>query len=167
MADPRVYFVEGLGTGQIASRQALVSPYLGELQLSLTERRGQLEVEVVRARQLQVKAGARNIPSKFIVCSCCCLCGRKSQISLTCESHLLGPYVKVYMIKDKQLVAKYRTRSAGRTLNPLYQERFVFREEYVGCILQVSIARSLISRPPTQLLSANCRLSACQGYRLG
>lgn len=55
-SDPRTSFVEGLGEGQIASRQALVSPYLGDIQLTLSDQRGMLEVEVVRARRLHSKA---------------------------------------------------------------------------------------------------------------
>ena len=67
-ADPAVGFVEGLGTGQITSRQALVSPYLGDIQLSLSDRRGMLEVEVVRARRLQLKPGVKRLPCKYSVC---------------------------------------------------------------------------------------------------
>lgn len=57
-------FIEGLGTGQMISRQGLASPYLGDLQLSLCDRRGNLEVEVIRARNLQAKAN-KLIPRKF------------------------------------------------------------------------------------------------------
>lgn len=64
VCDPRACFVEGLGQGQIASRQALVSPYLGDIQLSLSDQRGMLEVEVVRARRLHAKPGARVLPCK-------------------------------------------------------------------------------------------------------
>lgn len=57
-------FVEGLGAGQIVSRQALASPYLGDIQLSLNDRKGSLEVEVIRARRLQSKPGSRALPCK-------------------------------------------------------------------------------------------------------
>lgn len=49
-------FIDGLGKGQMISRQGLASPYLGDIQLSLSDRRGNLEVEVIRARNLQAKA---------------------------------------------------------------------------------------------------------------
>jgi hypothetical protein len=62
--DPKVCFVEGLGLGQIASRQALVSPYLGDIQVSLSDRRGMLEVEIIRVRQLQPKPYAKRLPCK-------------------------------------------------------------------------------------------------------
>lgn len=48
-------FIDGLGKGQMISRQGLASPYLGDLQMSLCDRRGNLEVEVIRARNLQTK----------------------------------------------------------------------------------------------------------------
>lgn len=56
--------MEGIGVGQIASRQALVSPYLGDIQLSVSSRRGMLEVEVIRARRLHPKPGAKTLPCK-------------------------------------------------------------------------------------------------------
>ena len=110
--DPKVCFVEGLGFGQIASRQALVSPYLGDIQLSLSEQRGMLEVEVVRVRQLQPKAGAKRLPS---------------------------PYVKVYLIKNKKCVAKFKTSQVKRTLDPFYQQRFIFRDDYSNSVLQAIV----------------------------
>lgn len=61
--DSRCTFVEGIGAGQVASRQALVSPYLGDIQLTISDQRDiGLEVEVVRARQLQIKPGAKVLP---------------------------------------------------------------------------------------------------------
>lgn len=62
--DPTSSFVEGLGAGQIVSRQALASPYLGDIQLSLSDRKGNLEVEVIRARKLQSKPGAKTLPGE-------------------------------------------------------------------------------------------------------
>lgn len=61
---PANSFVEGLGAGQIVSRQALASPYLGDIQLSLSDRKGNLEVEVIRARRLQSKPGSKALPCK-------------------------------------------------------------------------------------------------------
>lgn len=58
-------FVEGLGPGQIVGRQALASPNLGDIQLSLSDRKGNLEVEVIRARGLQAKQGAKILPGTF------------------------------------------------------------------------------------------------------
>lgn len=55
-------FVEGLGPGQLVGRQALASPNLGDIQLSICDRKGNLEVEVIRARSLQTKPGAKMLP---------------------------------------------------------------------------------------------------------
>lgn len=47
-------FIEGLGPGQLVGRQVLGAPALGDIQLSLCYQKGHLEVEVIRARGLQV-----------------------------------------------------------------------------------------------------------------
>lgn len=57
-------FIDGLGKGQMISRQGLASPYLGDIQLSLCDRRGNLEVEVIRARNLQAKTN-KILPRKY------------------------------------------------------------------------------------------------------
>lgn len=59
-------FVEGLGPGQIIGRQALASPNLGDIQLSLCERKGNLEIEVIRARGLQAKSGSKVLPGNLL-----------------------------------------------------------------------------------------------------
>ena len=48
-------FIDGLGPGQLVGRQVLGAPALGDIQLSLCHQKGYLEVEVIRARELQVK----------------------------------------------------------------------------------------------------------------
>lgn len=52
-------FIEGLGPGQLVGRQVLASPTLGDIQLSLCDRKGNLEVEVIRARSLKAKTGSK------------------------------------------------------------------------------------------------------------
>ncbi|GFS49951.1 regulating synaptic membrane exocytosis protein 2 [Nephila pilipes] len=104
-------FVEGLGSGQLVGRQVLASPSLGDIQLSLADRKGNLEVEVIRARGLQPKPG-KVVPA---------------------------PYVKVYLVKGRKCVAKRKTATARKTLDPLYQQQLVFNEDYRNCILQVTV----------------------------
>lgn len=48
-------FIEGLGPGQLVGRQVLGASSLGDIQISLCHQKGCLEVEVIRARGLQVK----------------------------------------------------------------------------------------------------------------
>ncbi|XP_055930355.1 regulating synaptic membrane exocytosis protein 2-like isoform X5 [Argiope bruennichi] len=104
-------FIEGLGSGQLVGRQVLASPSLGDIQLSLADRKGNLEVEVIRARGLQPKPG-RVVPA---------------------------PYVKVYLVKGRKCIAKRKTATARKTLDPLYQQQLVFNEDYRNCILQVTV----------------------------
>ncbi|KAK8377512.1 hypothetical protein O3P69_013858 [Scylla paramamosain] len=105
-------FIEGLGQGQLVGRQVLATPALGDIQLSMCERKNKLEVEVIRARGLQCKSGARVLPA---------------------------PYVKVYLVAGKKCVAKAKTSTARRTLDPLYQQQLIFHERYQGCVLQVTV----------------------------
>uniref|UniRef100_A0A0L8FHV0 Regulating synaptic membrane exocytosis protein 2 n=1 Tax=Octopus bimaculoides TaxID=37653 RepID=A0A0L8FHV0_OCTBM len=105
-------FVEGLGPSQLVGRQVLGAPCLGEIQLGLYDRKGHLEVEVIRARGLMAKPGAKVLPA---------------------------PYVKVYLIQAKHTVEKQKTTIARRTLDPLYQQQLVFNESYQGRVLQVTV----------------------------
>ena len=50
------------GAGQLVGRQMLASPSLGDIQLSMCDRKGNLEVEVIRARDLQARPGSRVLP---------------------------------------------------------------------------------------------------------
>lgn len=59
-------FIEDLGPGQAVSRQALGARCLGEIQLSLTQKKGYLEVEVIRAKDLKPKEGSKAIPGTSI-----------------------------------------------------------------------------------------------------
>ncbi|XP_034249482.1 regulating synaptic membrane exocytosis protein 2 [Thrips palmi] len=105
-------FIEGLGPGQLVGRQVLGAPSLGDIQLSMCYQKGYLEVEVIRARGLQAKPGSKTLPA---------------------------PYVKVYLVNGKRCVSKNKTHTARRTLDPLYQQQLIFRENYAGCVLQVTV----------------------------
>lgn len=52
---PLSEFIDGLGPGQLVGRQVLGAPSLGDIQLSMCHQKGYLEVEVIRARGLQVR----------------------------------------------------------------------------------------------------------------
>ncbi|XP_057663299.1 regulating synaptic membrane exocytosis protein 2 isoform X3 [Diorhabda carinulata] len=105
-------FIEGLGPGQLVGRQVLGSPSLGDIQLALCHQKGFLEVEVVRARDLQARPGSKVLPA---------------------------PYVKVYLVNGKKCIAKAKTTTARRTLDPWYQQQLAFKENTQGCILQVTV----------------------------
>ncbi|CAN7945742.1 unnamed protein product, partial [Ixodes hexagonus] len=105
-------FVDKLGPGQLVGRQALASAILGEVQVSLCDRKTHLEIEVIRAKGLQPKPNAKMLPA---------------------------PYVKVYLINGRKCIAKAKTATARRTLDPLYQQVLIFNEDYRGCVLQVTV----------------------------
>lgn len=42
------------------------------------------------------------------------------------------------MVKGRKCIAKAKTSIARRTLDPLYQQKLIFHEDYRGCVLQVS-----------------------------
>ena len=147
-------FIEGLGPGQLVGRQVLASPALGDIQLSMQDKRGHLEVEVIRARGLQCKPGSKTLPGKkcfsiyylkhlllHIYLYIYCLINR-----ILIISNILAPWVKVYLVSGKRCMAKAKTATARRTLDPLYQQQLVFHEKYTGCVLQVNIIYLLRSR---------------------
>ncbi|XP_015120560.1 regulating synaptic membrane exocytosis protein 2 [Diachasma alloeum] len=106
-------FIDGLGPGQLVGRQVLGASSLGDIQLSLKYQKGVLDVEVIRARDLQVKPGFKVLPA---------------------------PYVKVYLVNGKKCIEKAKTTTAARkTLEPFYQQTLTFRENFQGCYLQVTV----------------------------
>lgn len=50
----------------------------------------------------------------------------------------VAPYVKVYLLNNGAYVAKRKTKSALKTLDPLYQQALLFEESPQGKVLQVS-----------------------------
>lgn len=50
-----------------------------------------------------------------------------------------APYVKVYLMKNKKCVAKFKTSQCRQTLDPLYQQQFIFRDDYSDCVLQIIV----------------------------
>lgn len=58
-------FMDDLGPAQMVGRQALGSRSLGDIQLSLNNVKGCLQVEVIRAKELKPKQGSKVIPGKW------------------------------------------------------------------------------------------------------
>ncbi|XP_060091710.1 regulating synaptic membrane exocytosis protein 1 isoform X9 [Heteronotia binoei] len=105
-------FLDGLGPAQLVGRQTLATPAMGDIQIGMVDKKGQLEVEVIRARSLTQKPGSKSTPA---------------------------PYVKVYLLENGACVAKKKTRIARKTLDPLYQQTLVFDESPHGKVLQVIV----------------------------
>ncbi|XP_044148371.1 regulating synaptic membrane exocytosis protein 1 isoform X1 [Bufo gargarizans] len=105
-------FLDGLGPAQLVGRQTLATPAVGDIQIGMVDKKGQLEVEVIRARGLIQKPGSKSTPA---------------------------PYVKVYLLENGACIAKKKTRIARKTLDPLYQQTLVFEESPHGKVLQVIV----------------------------
>ncbi|XP_069394606.1 regulating synaptic membrane exocytosis protein 1 isoform X29 [Paralichthys olivaceus] len=105
-------FLDGLGPGQLVGRQTLATPAMGDVQIGLMDKKGQLEVEVIRARGLTPKPGSKSLPA---------------------------PYVKVYLLDNGTCKAKKKTKIARKTLEPLYQQQLLFDESPQGKVLQVIV----------------------------
>ncbi|XP_035402196.1 regulating synaptic membrane exocytosis protein 2 isoform X37 [Cygnus atratus] len=105
-------FLDGLGPAQLVGRQTLATPSMGDIQVGMMDKKGQLEVEVIRARGLVVKPGSKTLPA---------------------------PYVKVYLLENGVCIAKKKTKVARKTLEPLYQQLLSFEESPQGKVLQIIV----------------------------
>ncbi|XP_075126319.1 regulating synaptic membrane exocytosis protein 2 isoform X41 [Leptodactylus fuscus] len=105
-------FLDGLGPAQLVGRQTLATPSMGDIQVGMMDKKGQLEVEVIRARGLVVKPGSKTLPA---------------------------PYVKVYLLENGACIAKKKTKVARKTLEPLYQQLLSFEESPQGKVLQIIV----------------------------
>ncbi|XP_075868763.1 regulating synaptic membrane exocytosis protein 2 isoform X10 [Nelusetta ayraudi] len=105
-------FLDGLGPAQLVGRQTLATPPMGDIQIGMVEKKGALEVEVIRARGLVGKPGSKALPA---------------------------PYVKVYLLENGACIAKKKTKVARKTLDPLYQQQLPFEENPAGKVLQVIV----------------------------
>ncbi|XP_077432175.1 regulating synaptic membrane exocytosis protein 2 isoform X7 [Vanacampus margaritifer] len=105
-------FLDGLGPAQLVGRQTLATPPMGDIQIGMVEKKGALEVEVIRARGLVGKPSSKALPA---------------------------PYVKVYLLENGVCIAKKKTKVARKTLDPLYQQQLPFEESPGGKVLQVIV----------------------------
>ncbi|KAM4568987.1 regulating synaptic membrane exocytosis protein 2 isoform 35-T35 [Fundulus diaphanus] len=105
-------FLDGLGPAQLVGRQTLATPPMGDIQIGMVEKKGALEVEVIRGRGLVGKPGSKALPA---------------------------PYVKVYLLENGACIAKKKTKVARKTLDPLYQQQLPFEESPGGKVLQVIV----------------------------
>ncbi|XP_072316618.1 regulating synaptic membrane exocytosis protein 2 isoform X15 [Eucyclogobius newberryi] len=105
-------FLDGLGPAQLVGRQTLATPPMGDIQIGMVDKKGALEVEIIRARGLVGKPGSKALPA---------------------------PYVKVYLLENGACIAKKKTKVARKTLDPLYQQQLPFEESPGGKVLQVIV----------------------------
>ncbi|XP_074526581.1 regulating synaptic membrane exocytosis protein 4 isoform X4 [Halichoeres trimaculatus] len=105
-------FLDGMGPAQFVGRQTLATTSMGDIEIGLSERNGGLEVEVVQARGLIMKPGSKGPPAA---------------------------YIKVYLLENGICVAKKKTKSVRKSLDPLYNQVLVFSESPQGKVVQVIV----------------------------
>ncbi|KAI4892163.1 hypothetical protein NFI96_007743 [Prochilodus magdalenae] len=104
-------FLDGMGPAQFVGRQTLATTSMGDVEIGLMERNGQLEVEIIQARGLIMKPGSKGPPAA---------------------------YIKVYLLENGICVAKKKTKSVRKSLDPLYNQVLVFSESPQGKVVQNS-----------------------------
>ncbi|XP_051568926.1 regulating synaptic membrane exocytosis protein 4-like isoform X2 [Myxocyprinus asiaticus] len=104
-------FLDGMGPAQFVGRQTLATTSMGDVEIGLMERNGQLEVEIIQARGLIMKPGSKGPPA----------------------------YIKVYLLENGMCIAKKKTKSVRKSLDPLYNQVLVFSESPQGKVVQVIV----------------------------
>uniref|UniRef100_A0A3B4Y5S2 Regulating synaptic membrane exocytosis 1 n=1 Tax=Seriola lalandi dorsalis TaxID=1841481 RepID=A0A3B4Y5S2_SERLL len=94
-------FLDGLGPGQLVGRQTLATPAMGDVQIGLMDKKGQLEVEVIRARGLTPKPGSKSLPANVSI-SICLLASLEEMIHsmLTSLTHMYHSLLQVIVWGD-------------------------------------------------------------------
>ncbi|XP_041112864.1 regulating synaptic membrane exocytosis protein 4-like [Polyodon spathula] len=105
-------FLDGMGPAQFVGRQTLATPSMGDVEIGLMERNGQLEVEIIQARGLTPKPGSKTTPAA---------------------------YIKAYLLENGICVAKKKTKCARKSRDPIYNQVLVFSESPHGKVLQVIV----------------------------
>ncbi|XP_018597757.1 regulating synaptic membrane exocytosis protein 4 [Scleropages formosus] len=105
-------FLDGMGPAQFVGRQTLATTSMGDVEIGLMERNGQLEVEIIQARGLTLKPGSKGPPAA---------------------------YIKVYLLENGACVAKKKTKSVRKSLDPLYNQVLCFTESPQGKVVQVIV----------------------------
>ncbi|KAK2857718.1 hypothetical protein Q7C36_005637 [Tachysurus vachellii] len=105
-------FLDGMGPAQFVGRQTLATTSMGDVEIGLMERNGQLEVEIIKARGLIIKPGSRGPPAA---------------------------YIKVYLLENGVCIAKKKTKSVRKSLDPLYNQVLVFSARPQGKVVQIIV----------------------------
>nr|XP_054366098.1 regulating synaptic membrane exocytosis protein 4 isoform X1 [Mirounga angustirostris] len=112
-------FLGSMGPAQFVGRQTLATTPMGDVEIGLQERNGQLEVDIIQARGLTAKPGSKTLPAA---------------------------YIKAYLLENGVCIAKKKTKVARKSLDPLYNQVLLFPESPQGKVLQLA-ARSQVQNP--------------------
>ncbi|KAB0395527.1 hypothetical protein E2I00_010900 [Balaenoptera physalus] len=111
-------FLGSMGPAQFVGRQTLATTPMGDVEIGLQERNGQLEVDIIQARGLTAKPGSKTLPAA---------------------------YIKAYLLENGICIAKKKTKVARKSLDPLYNQVLLFPESPQGKVLQfMGVARVLL-----------------------
>nr|XP_021138827.1 regulating synaptic membrane exocytosis protein 4 isoform X3 [Columba livia] len=102
-------FLGSMGPAQFVGRQTLATTSMGDVEIGLQERNGQLEVDIIQARGLTPKPGSKTLPAA---------------------------YIKAYLLENGVCIAKKKTKVARKSLDPLYNQVLLFPESPQGKVLQ-------------------------------
>uniref|UniRef100_A0A8C2UIP0 Regulating synaptic membrane exocytosis 4 n=1 Tax=Coturnix japonica TaxID=93934 RepID=A0A8C2UIP0_COTJA len=105
-------FLGSMGPAQFVGRQTLATTSMGDVEIGLQERNGQLEVDIIQARGLTPKPGSKTLPAA---------------------------YIKAYLLENGVCIAKKKTKVARKSLDPLYNQVLLFPESPQGKVLQVIV----------------------------
>ncbi|XP_075383875.1 regulating synaptic membrane exocytosis protein 4 isoform X1 [Tenrec ecaudatus] len=105
-------FLGSMGPAQFVGRQTLATTPMGDVEIGLQERNGQLEVDIIQARGLTAKPGSKTLPAA---------------------------YIKAYLLENGICIAKKKTKVARKSLDPLYNQVLLFPESPQGKVLQVIV----------------------------
>ncbi|XP_053937478.1 regulating synaptic membrane exocytosis protein 4 isoform X2 [Cuculus canorus] len=103
-------FLGSMGPAQFVGRQTLATTSMGDVEIGLQERNGQLEVDIIQARGLTPKPGSKTLPAA---------------------------YIKAYLLENGVCIAKKKTKVARKSLDPLYNQVLLFAESPQGKVLQL------------------------------
>ncbi|XP_070657839.1 regulating synaptic membrane exocytosis protein 4 isoform X2 [Bos indicus] len=105
-------FLGSMGPAQFVGRQTLATTPMGDVEIGLQERNGQLEVDIIQARGLTAKPGSKTLPAA---------------------------YIKAYLLENGICIAKKKTKVARKSLDPLYNQVIVWgnygrmeRKQFMG-----------------------------------
>ncbi|KAL7985530.1 hypothetical protein Chor_004100 [Crotalus horridus] len=124
-------FLGSMGPAQFVGRQTLATTSMGDVEIGLQERNGQLEVDIIQARGLTAKPGSKTLPG--IEEYYCNMMDHEQEQSID------SAYIKAYLLENGVCIAKKKTKVARKSLDPLYNQVLLFPESPQGKVLQVIV----------------------------
>ncbi|KAK1337718.1 hypothetical protein QTO34_002351 [Cnephaeus nilssonii] len=126
-------FLGSMGPAQFVGRQTLATTPMGDVEIGLQERNGQLEVDIIQARGLTAKPGSKTLPGVVSPAHC------KPTLQLTLLASVPSGLYQGLLLENGVCIAKKKTKVARKSLDPLYNQVLLFPESPQGKVLQVIV----------------------------